>query len=419
MKKSVLAVICICLGLLLASCSFKFTKDISTETAFGTVGPGSPSAAAGTEAPSASSDAAAQPDSGLTLAGIKKAAESEGYEVSAIDDYQMPEDPKAVDGITVVYTDESTSAYVPVLEFKNAADALAYADEVNESGYNLCIVNGKFLTMTSARYGIPVNDAETKLLEKLLDSTVMAAPEPVSVPVNPPAKDYAEACVQIEALRSALDRLVNRSVLLYDKKAAPEDRIEGAYFISFTLISSGDLGFTSSLSEDPVQIDAVRQVWELFGVSDMAIKHDTPNEYILTGQRMGMDTSFELRCAFDPISGSLRLTDTDGGQVLEIVEYLPLGNDRFAFQTQYERAVVEYKDGKITSFVYSLRERVSENAYADADSIYKSGAAFDEAWVTADGKDSYEQYVTYDGTTLQIDASSFMGDRLTVAVPAQ
>jgi hypothetical protein len=113
------------------------------------------------------------------------------------------------------------------------------------------------------------------------------------------------------------------------------------------------------------------------------------------------------------------LTDYDGGATLEMYEFVPLGEDKYAFQTMYERAIVEYKNSKITSFIYSLNTRSIENAYTDSDSIYINSTDISEAWVSAAGADSYEQYVTYDGTTLKITASGFTGGRLTIEIEAQ
>lgn len=350
-------------------------------------------------------------DSGLTLDGIKKSALDAGCEVEEVQAMQMSLEPKPVGGFNYVYKDENNQAHIPVLEFKNAADAEKYAKQVNEAGYNLCIINGKFLTMTSTKYGVVINENEKGALETLLNSKVMEYVESIPAPSNS-SKDYAGAYSQIDAICKAIDKLVNKSALLHDK-ALPKDDPKRLESVFFSPLTSADLAFTAVLSEDQTQLDAVVKVWEMFGCTDVKLKHDVPNDYTLSGKRAGLDTSFELHCMYSPEKGSLRLVDKDGGQLVELYEFVPLGGDKYAFQTLYERGIVEYKDGKIISLIYSLNKRDKELAYdINKDSIYPSGQGTDEAWVSKYGEDSYEQSISYNGNTLKIVADSFMGGRL-------
>lgn len=418
MNKSIIFLAFICITLLFASCSAPAKNTDTTETVSvpannaDTVETDRQSAAEEEEKPEKPAD------SSLTLAGIKKAAEEAGYPAEAVQDFQMNNEPKPVDSFNLIYKDENNESHIPIFEFKNADDAKKFAEQVNEAGYNLCIVNGKYLTMTGAKYGVTVNDNEKKLLETLLKTKVMEYTEASPTPLNP-ANDYAGGYLQIDTICKALDKLINKSVLLHDK-TVPKDESISASFITFSLLSSGDLAFTASLSEDQVQLDAVVQVWQMFGSTDVKLRHDAANDYILTGKRAGLDTTFEIQCSFNPGTGSLRLIDTDGGEVLELYEFIPLGGDKYAFQTLYERAIVEYKDGKITSFIYSLNKRDKSQAYnSDSDSIYKKSSGVDEAWVSKAGEDTYEQFISYDGTKLKIAADSFSGERLKAEIKAQ
>ena len=294
-------------------------------------------------------------------------------------------------------------------------DALKYAEGVNSAGYNLCIVNGRFVTMTGTHYGVVTNDAQADFLAGLLESKVMEAPKISGSPVIPPASDYTGACKQADTVRNVLNTLVNRTVLTHDKSAA-EDKNFSAAFISFNMLSSGNLGFTATLSEDEASRDAMAQMWTSFGVTDMKIERTAPHTYELTGTRAGMETPFLIRCMFAPTSGALRLVEMDGDRAVELFEYVPLGGDTYAFQTISERAVVKYQGDRITDFTYSLLK--SENALysPDVDGIYdKTG--LDAAWVTAAGEDLFEQLVTYDGTILKIYAESFFtGSRITADI---
>jgi len=99
-------------------------------------------------------EAEAVPDSGLTLEKLKAKAQEHGYEVTPVEGYQLTDSIKPEDGFNLHYVDDNSDAFVPVFEFSSSDDALKYAGGVNSAGYNLCIVNGRFVTMTGAQYGI-------------------------------------------------------------------------------------------------------------------------------------------------------------------------------------------------------------------------------------------------------------------------
>jgi len=357
-------------------------------------------------------------DSGLTLEKLKAKAEELGYEITPNEGYQLTGSIKPEDGFNLHYVDDNSDTFIPVFEFGSPDDALRYAGGVNAAGYNLCIVNGRFVTMTGAQYGVVMNDAEAAFLAGLLESEVMAAPNISGSPVISQASDYASACKQIDTVKNALNTLVNRTVLTHDKSAASDKNFSAA-FISFNMLSSGNLMFTATLSEDEASRDAMAQMWTAFGVTDMKIERTAAHTYELTGVRAGMETPFLIRCMFEPSSGALRLVEMGGDSVIELFEYVPLGGDTYAFQTISERALVTYQGGQITGFTYSLLKSETAVYNSEADSIYdKSG--LDTAWVTAAGEDLFGQLITYDGTILKIHAESFFtGSRVTadISVP--
>lgn len=414
MMKPLACLVFLCI-MLFTSCSFANKAGGSTATSQNTTAPENKTDTATkiteTTAKSTVAETKKPVESALTLAGIKKAAQDKGYKVEVLEDTQLDIEPKPVDGFNMTYADENLIANVPVFEFKNAEDAKAYAKQVNGSGYNLCIINGKFLSMTGARYGITLNDNEKTVIETLLKSKVMEYVEPSPAPVKY-TRDFAGAYSQIKAICTALDKLVNKPVLLYDKTLPNNDpkRLDN---ISFSLLMSGDLSFLAVLCEDQTKLDAIVQAWEMFGCTDVKLKHNAANDYTLTGKRAGLDTSFEIHCAYSPEKGSLLLLDKDGGEVVELYEFVPLGGDKYAIQTLYERCIIEYKDGKIISFIYSRNKTDKALAYdITKDGIYPNGQGTGEAWVLKNGEDSYEQSISFSGNKLKIAADSFMGDRL-------
>jgi len=351
-------------------------------------------------------------NNGITLESVKKAALDAGYAAEDISEIDMQAVPRPVRGIFVNYVDENLQSQCPVYEFKDSADAMEYARQVNDSGYSLCIVNDKLLAMTSSEYGVILNDKEKSVLESFLNSSFLPYNEPALPPINPD-KDYAGAASRIERILRSLDKLVNKSVVLHSK-SLPVDDPKTIDFLSFSMVTSADLSFTAPLSEDQEQIDSVIQTWELYGCTDVKMKHDKPHDYTMTGKRAGMEETFTIHCIYSPERDAVSITDVNGKDMVEFYEFVPLGNDQYAFQTLYERAMITYKDGYVSSFIYSLKPRTSELAYnPKIDNIYPNAASVNEAWVLASGEDTFDQMIVFDGTKLSISATDFTGSKLT------
>jgi len=430
MKRHVLLAVLVCIGIFsFTSCGRSASSDENSPIT--TMSPGDEAVASATpgaesvgseESSSAESSATPSPqdsavatetpaDGGITLESVKKAALDAGYAAEDIPEIDVQTEPAPVRGIFVNYVDETLQSQCPVYEFKDAADALAFAGEVNDSGYGLCIVNGKLLAMTDARYGIILHDNEKTVLESFLTGNFLPYVDP-AVPPASPDRDYAGAASRIGLMQQALDKLVNKAVILHTK-TLPADDPKTLAFLTFSMVGSADLSFTAMLNEDQTQIDAVIQTWASYGCTDVKISHDKPHDYTMTGTRAGMDEPFAIHCIYAPEKDSLSLVDKNGKELLEFFEYVPLGNDRYAFQTLYERAILTFRDGKITSLVYSLKPRSNESAYGpDTDNIFPDGTEADDAWVIAAGKDAFEQWIVYDGKKLQISAVDFTGTKL-------
>lgn len=89
--------------------------------------------------------------------------------------------------------------------------------------------------------------------------------------------------------------------------------------------------------------------------------------------------------------------------MVELYEFVPLGGDKYAIQTLFECGIVEYKDGKIISFIYSLKKRDKALAYViNKDCIYPNGQGTGETWVSKNGEDSYEQFISFRGINLKL-----------------
>ncbi|MCL2336646.1 MAG: hypothetical protein FWC60_04410 [Firmicutes bacterium] len=109
---------------------------------------------------------------GVTLAGMKQAAADKGYKIS--DGYIKYND-KIVGGFTVDYPNGTNEYMAPVLEFDSPVSAAAYAKTVNEAGYNVCVVNGKYLTMVAAEKGTAKDPDEQTFFANLLNGRDLGA----------------------------------------------------------------------------------------------------------------------------------------------------------------------------------------------------------------------------------------------------
>ena len=221
-----------------------------------------------------------------------------------------------------------------------------------------------------------------------------------------PASDYPGAVKQVGILTNILNTLVNRTVLTHDKSAPPDKNFSAAY-IDFRMLTSGNLGFTSYLSENEDDRNMMHQIWTGFGVKDMEITRTAAHTYEVTGIRAGMPDPFLISCAFDPQSGSLRLVETNGEFVSELIEFVPLGERQVTLFKHYPNVpVITYKDSEITAFAYSHLKSETAGYDPESDGIFKK-TGLNEEWVMVAGENSYSQRVNYDGTVLKIHAESF------------
>ena len=99
---------------------------------------------------------------------MKKAAKDAGYAIN--DDYIGKSNENIAAGFTVLYPSEDGDINVPIYEFKDEDAANAYAKWLNDDGYQLAIVNGKYLTMVSVDdKGAVQNENEKAFLEDLIN----------------------------------------------------------------------------------------------------------------------------------------------------------------------------------------------------------------------------------------------------------
>lgn len=101
-----------------------------------------------------------------SLDEIKDRAVAGGYETEELLDFQKSLAEGVADGFNIVIDD----SHIPVMEFETPESAQTYADMINEAGYNIAVVNGRFLTMVSASKGIIKDEEQQAALEDIMDA---------------------------------------------------------------------------------------------------------------------------------------------------------------------------------------------------------------------------------------------------------
>ena len=106
----------------------------------------------------------------ITLAKMKQAAKDAGY---TVEDEALIEMWGAEAGFSVHYG----NSVIPVLEYKDKADADAIAQQETNAGYNYPVQNGKYLTFASAENGAVKDAGEKEFLENLIKGNPIAPAE--------------------------------------------------------------------------------------------------------------------------------------------------------------------------------------------------------------------------------------------------
>jgi hypothetical protein len=113
-----------------------------------------------------SAEQKAAAESFASLDKVMKRAEDTGYAVTALFDFQKTMAPGMIDGFNVEIGDYS----IPVLLFPSPEEAQTYADAINAAGYNIAVVNGRYLSMITASEGKAAYPEQQEAMEEILDA---------------------------------------------------------------------------------------------------------------------------------------------------------------------------------------------------------------------------------------------------------
>lgn len=359
-----------------------------------------------------------------SLDEIKQKALDAGYEIEELKEIQMPtiegfEMPTmeeimggVVDGFYMLIDD----TYTPVMEFANPNDAQAYADMINESGYNVAIVNGRFVSFVEANKGIIVDDNLQAEIERIMDAKAQVQDQwtdTQDVPID--TTDYSSAYALLDNIRKSMNTLLDQSLTI-NNKAHPEGDPKNTDGVIPLLFGSITMGFTAYFGEDETYYEGIVSVAEMVGITESKVTRNAAHDYTLSGKERREKLPYEVHGVYDPATGSLRMVEKTDGKVTEFFEFVPLGNDQYAYQTNKERAMVIYRNGQLESFIYTKIDNNDTDYDLESQSIYPTGAGVNNEWVAGQGEDGYAEYYFFDGTTIKLSVETYSG-RVKVEIP--
>ncbi len=348
-----------------------------------------------------------------SLDEIKQKLLASDYEISDLIELQKEFAVNLVDGFN--FSKDGKQSII--LEFATPYDSKAYADMVNESGYNVPILNGRFVTFVEATKGIVTDPEMQAELEELMDAKALI-PEQWSdtIDVSTSTTDYKGAFELMQNIAKSMNTLLDQAVAKNNNEH-PEGDPQSTHSVFALMFGSVSIALTSQFCEDEAYLAAIESVAGMMGLSDAKATRNAAHDYTLTAIKTRNQQPFEINAVYDPTSGGLRMVEKTDGKVTEFFEFIPLGSDQYAFQTDTERGIVNYKNGKALSFVYSKTARKDSTYSSESDSIYPSGAGADIEWVAPKGEDGYEQYFHFDGENIKLSVDAF-GERIKTQIPS-
>lgn len=197
----------------------------------------------------------------------------------------------------------------------------------------------------------------------------------------------------------------------------PEGDPQSTQDVITLMFGSIPMALTSQFCENEEMLKGVESVGELLALSDVKVTSNKAHDYTLTEIQKSSQQPYEINAVYDPTNGGIRMVEKTGGKVTEFFEFIPLGSDQYAFQTNSERGIVNFKDRKTSSFVYTKLSFNDSKYSSESDSIYPSGTGASMEWAVFRGEDGYEQYFNFDGKNIKLSMQTFK-ERIKTEIPS-
>lgn len=171
---------------------------------------------------------------------------------------------------------------------------------------------------------------------------------------------YAECYNLFETVIGAMETTVNDIVDTNNarlEKNDPDNYYQDPSYLTIIYMPfvSLDMAFTATITDD-TPASSISMVYEMFGCEDVTFTKNAPGSYTLRYTTTDYSDEsivyqYEEKLSYE--GASLRYEQWKDGEVNAFVEFISLGGDRYALQNRTNRAVLTYKDGKITEMTHS------------------------------------------------------------------
>jgi hypothetical protein len=343
-----------------------------------------------------------------SLDELKERAKDAGYEIAEMEDIQVEMigsliGDALVDGFNLVMGSKLSL----FLELASPDEAQAYADMINEGGYGAAIVNGRFVTSADAVKGIIEDPSLQAELEAIMDAKAQVQENWTNVEeISAATSDYKGAFELVDAISKSMNTLLDQSLT--------KNNLDGIFPLQFNSIP---FAMTSTFCEDEAQLQAIVVVTEMLGMYDTQVTRNAAHDYSIIGKKSRNDEVYEIHGVYDPAVGSLRMIEKTEGEVTEFLEFVPLGNNLYALQTQKERGLITWQDNQLIAYRYTKLADKQEKYDSESDSIYPSGNGADAQWVAPLGEDGYAEFYHFENKAIRLNVDTFTG-RVQTEIPA-
>ena len=175
------------------------------------------------------------------------------------------------------------------------------------------------------------------------------------------SRSYAESYNLFSDISNKLGELCAEKIQEHNQKLAdkyPDSYLENSDYIATTVFPfyEIDIALTASIDETMTN-ELLGNVFDAFGLKNSKFTRNTTNDYSITFDNNSGDAIIFI-CKYNPANGAFLFLDKidakDGNDTVKaMIEFLPLGENKYAIQSLTERAIVTYKGGVITNAVYS------------------------------------------------------------------
>lgn len=200
---------------------------------------------------------------------------------------------------------------------------------------------------------------------------------------------------------SLFEKLVEKNLDSYNEDKSLDDSV----FLYLTAFYSWELAMGASFTEE-TGWEQLRQgivmAYDMFGGTEVEVTRNDAHNYTVSYTNSDGARMTEYFRA-DAQNGIQMICYKDG-VLNEFFEFIALGDDTYAWQSDTERMWMRYQDKTILSCWYSsLSEEASP--YTEAELLYGTDCQPDDAWVME--RDELHTQISFDGTTLDVTTVNF------------